>query len=141
VDAVTKRQLDGALGRRHGHLYITGEALAEFNRYNRRQLRIANRKIATLRVGGGFEVPETDAFLTTLNRLFDVRAKRVADSAGIIELARIPAGSRSPAPVRCNSGIVLALPIGVEDELDVPVSEYKRPRAHEHIVGTIRDST
>src|SRR5262249_50414206 len=39
------------------------EAVAEFNRYNRRQLVIADPAIATLRVGGAFDVTDPDAFV------------------------------------------------------------------------------
>lgn len=52
------------------------EAVAEFNRYNTRQLTIADPRIAGLRVGGGFQTTDVDSFLAALERSFGIRALR-----------------------------------------------------------------
>jgi transmembrane sensor len=49
------------------------EAAAEFNRYNRRQLAIADPAIASLRIGGIFDATDPDAFVAALEQVFAIR--------------------------------------------------------------------
>jgi len=55
------------------------EAAAEFNRYNRRKLVIADAEAGALRVGGNFRWSNTDAFVRLLEQGFPVRAEHQAD--------------------------------------------------------------
>jgi transmembrane sensor len=70
-----------------GELEFNGESLiqviAEFNRYNRTRLEIADPKLAVLRVGGNFRATDLDAFIRALQASFPVRAQQ---SDGIIRL-------------------------------------------------------
>lgn len=50
------------------------EVVAEFNRYNRRQMVIADPAIAGRRVGGGFEATDIDSFIAALKHSFGIRA-------------------------------------------------------------------
>ena len=50
------------------------DAVAEFNRYNTRQLRIADADVAHLRIGGSFRWDNQDAFVRLLEAGFPVRA-------------------------------------------------------------------
>ncbi len=48
--------------------------VAEFNRYNRRQMVIADPAIENLRIGGGFEATDPESFIAALERTLGVRA-------------------------------------------------------------------
>jgi len=50
------------------------EVVAEFNRYNHRQMVIADPSIANRRVGGGFDANDIDSFILALEHSFDIRA-------------------------------------------------------------------
>ena len=50
-------------------------AVAEFNRYNKKQLVIGDPSIATLRVGGSLRAANVDAFVRVLEQGFPVRAQ------------------------------------------------------------------
>lgn len=56
------------------------EAVAEFNRYNRKKLTIADPAIAGLRVSGTFSAHEPDSFVATLARSGQVREVGTPDS-------------------------------------------------------------
>ncbi|WP_242113318.1 FecR family protein [Luteimonas aquatica] len=77
--AEAERQLDW----RNGYLSFEDaslrEAAAEFNRYNRRKLVIADEAAAELRVGGRFHWSNTDAFVRLLEQGFPIRAVRRTD--------------------------------------------------------------
>jgi transmembrane sensor len=68
-----------------GQVILAGEtlrdAVAEFNRYNRRQLVIGDDSIANLPTGGIFYTTEIDTFALSLNKLFGIRAVRFRPSA------------------------------------------------------------
>jgi transmembrane sensor len=80
-----------------GHLAFQGEtleeAVREFNRYNQRQLAIADPAIARLQVGGTFLTTDPDSFVAALQRSFGIRA-RTSRKAGEILLISVngPAG-------------------------------------------------
>ncbi len=48
------------------------EAVAEFNRYNRRQIRLASPELATLRVGGSFAATDPGSFVDALASAFNL---------------------------------------------------------------------
>ena len=78
----------GETGRRlawkTGELSFQGESLeavaVEFNRYNRRQILLADPRIATLRIGGNFQATDLDSFIAAMQRSFDVRATVEGDT-------------------------------------------------------------
>ena len=67
-----------------GQIVLAGEplrdAVAEFNRYNRRQLLVGDESIANLPTGGTFYVTEPDTFTRSLSQLFGIRAVRMRPS-------------------------------------------------------------
>ena len=56
------------------------EAVAEFNRYNRRQLVIDDPAIAGIRVGGSFQATDLDSFIAAI-KTFNIRATATRNSA------------------------------------------------------------
>lgn len=68
------------------------EAVQEFNRYNDRQIRIADQSIVEVKVGGNFRATGVDSFTAALQHNYGFRAQ-VADNGGEIHLI---AGSRPP---------------------------------------------
>ena len=52
------------------------DAVAEFNRYNTRQLVIGDAGVAALRIGGNFRGDNADGFVRLLEAGFPVRAER-----------------------------------------------------------------
>jgi transmembrane sensor len=61
----------------NGRLEFRGESLseavAEFNRYNRRQIRLDGTSLDTLRVGGSFAATDPDSFVDALASAFNLR--------------------------------------------------------------------
>jgi transmembrane sensor len=62
------------------------EAVAEFNRYNRRKLKVEDPALAELQVGGNFRALDVDSFVAALERSFNVTAKSSED--GTVKLER-----------------------------------------------------
>jgi transmembrane sensor len=94
---VTVRQVDAAETSRHlawqaGALSFQGEtlteAVTEFNRYNRRKLKVDDPSIADLRIGGNFQALDVDSFVAALERSFGVVANATDD--GALELRHAP---------------------------------------------------
>lgn len=60
-----------------GQLQFRGESLAEavaeFNRYNQRQLRLANASLASLRVGGTFNATDPESFAAAVASTFNLQ--------------------------------------------------------------------
>lgn len=83
-------EIDRALAWRQGAIALNGQSLsqavAEFNRYNRRKVRIADPSIADLRLAGYFQSTEPQAFVSAVTSAFPVRASAGED--GVIRLAR-----------------------------------------------------
>ena len=52
-----------------------GEAVEEFNRYNRRQIRLAAASLETLRVGGSFGATDPESFASALGSAFKLRVE------------------------------------------------------------------
>ena len=67
----------GFFGEVEGRLEFRGESLseavAEFNRYNRRQIRLDGTSLNTLRVGGSFASTDPDSFVDALASAFNLR--------------------------------------------------------------------
>jgi transmembrane sensor len=68
------------------------DAIAEFNRYNSRQLVLGEPQLATLRVGGSFTATDPTAFLAALERIFGIQARAKAHQ--LILTASPPAATR-----------------------------------------------
>ena len=56
------------------------EVVAEFNRYNRHQLVIADPQIGALRIGGNFRPEDYDNFVHVLETVYGVQATRGPDA-------------------------------------------------------------
>ena len=59
------------------------EAIAEFNRYNQRQLWVADAGIGQLRIGGQFDATDFDGFVKTLNKAYGLHGQRAAKAGDI----------------------------------------------------------
>jgi transmembrane sensor len=79
-----------------GFITFQGESLSdavqEFNRYNDRQIRIADQSIVDVKVGGNFRVTDVDSFTLALQHNYHFRVQ-VADNDGEI---RLSAGAQPP---------------------------------------------
>jgi len=88
--AVSDSEIDRALAWRQGAIALNGQSLeqavAEFNRYNRQQISIADPSISGLRLAGYFQTTEPKSFVTAVTSAFPVRATEGAD--GTIRLSR-----------------------------------------------------
>jgi transmembrane sensor len=73
ADEDVTRKLAWTQGRIWFDRVTLAEAIAEFNRYNRRQLVIDDPQIAELHIGGAFEATDLDSFVMAL-RTFGIRA-------------------------------------------------------------------
>jgi len=86
---ITTRSVDD-ISRRvawtEGMLIFNGEtlseAVAEFNRYNRRQLVITDPDIASKTIGGAFKATNPDRFATALEKMFHVEVRVHQDTTG-----------------------------------------------------------
>lgn len=88
--AVSDSEIDRALAWRQGAIALNGQSLeqavAEFNRYNKQQIRIADPSISGLRLAGYFQTTEPNSFVSAVTSAFPVRAGAGAD--GAIRLSR-----------------------------------------------------
>jgi transmembrane sensor len=79
VSRIEPQQLARRLAWTTGKLQFRGEALkvavAEFNRYNRRQLKLADASLAELRVGGTFNATDPESFADALASTFSLRVE------------------------------------------------------------------
>ena len=77
-DELVKRLAWAGMYQKDGWLAFRGQSLesvvAEFNRHNRRKLRIGDPKTAQLQVGGKFRVTDLDGFVAALGLTHGVRA-------------------------------------------------------------------
>lgn len=77
VRRVEPYQLESRLSWTSGRLQFRGdslgEAVTEFNRYNRRQLKLADASLARLRVGGTFNATDPDSFAAALASAFNLQ--------------------------------------------------------------------
>jgi transmembrane sensor len=88
--SVSESEIDRALAWRQGAIALNGQSLeqavAEFNRYNRQQVSIADPSISGLRLAGYFQTTEPKGFVAAVTSAFPVRATEGAD--GTIRLSR-----------------------------------------------------
>jgi transmembrane sensor len=74
-----KSDIERRLAWTHGQIWLDqttlAEAVAEFNRYNSRQVVLGEPRLATLRVGGTFTTTDQTAFLAALERIFGIQAR------------------------------------------------------------------
>jgi transmembrane sensor len=89
---VTTRSIDDITRRvawMEGMLIFNGEtlseAVAEFNRYNRRKLVITDAEIASKTIGGAFKATNPERFATALEKMFRIEA-RVQDDTSRSEI-------------------------------------------------------
>jgi len=92
VRHVGTQELDRRLAWTSGRLAFQGETLGqaveEFNRYNVRQLTIADASIRQMRIGGTFSSTDPDSFVAALEHSFRVAAIRAPDGRGVSLIAR-----------------------------------------------------
>jgi len=78
VQKVAEADVDKKLSWTEGRLWFERQTLkdvvAEFNRYNRRQMVVADPAIENLRIGGGFEATDPESFIAALEKTLGVRA-------------------------------------------------------------------
>ena len=88
VSRVEPQQLERRFAWTAGQIQLRGEtleeAVSEFNRYNRRQLRLADARLADLRVGGTFSATDPDSFAAALASTFGVRVDTAQPDAIIL---------------------------------------------------------
>ena len=81
VSRIEPQQLESRLAWTSGKLQFRGENLAaaveEFNRYNRRQIRLGDDSLAALRVGGTFDATDPESFAAALSGTFNLRIEPV----------------------------------------------------------------
>jgi transmembrane sensor len=90
VEKVDEADLTKKLSWTEGRLWFErqrlADVIAEFNRYNRRQMEIGDPAIADLRIGGGFEATDPESFIAALERTLGVRAVPSPDDPDVIQL-------------------------------------------------------
>ena len=101
-DQVTTRAIDDITRRMawtEGKLVFSGETLLEvveeFNRYNHRQLVIADSAIAGRKISGAFKATNPDQFATGVQKVFAIEARVYEDPSG--SEIRLTRGYRAPA--------------------------------------------
>ncbi|MHB8285361.1 MAG: FecR family protein [Caulobacteraceae bacterium] len=76
VQKVSADDMDRALAWRRGVIALNGDTLAdaveELNRYNRRKIKVADPSIASLHLGGYFNVDDVEGFADAVTRTFPV---------------------------------------------------------------------
>jgi transmembrane sensor len=96
IRSVLPKDVSRKLAWTAGHLAFQGEtlddAVQEFNRYNQRQITIADPSIVKVQVGGIFLTTDPDSFIAALQRSFGIRVQ-VGDDNGDI---RLFAGGKPP---------------------------------------------
>lgn len=83
VHRVDDAELARRLAWQSGQLVFHGEALAmvaaEFNRYNRRKIVIADRSLESLEVAGSFKATDLESFVAAMGRALEVRVEESAE--------------------------------------------------------------
>jgi transmembrane sensor len=89
VRSVAQEDVTRKLAWTAGHLDFQGEtlddAVQEFNRYNQRQITIADPSIVKMQVGGRFSTTDLESFIAVLQHSFGIRVQ-VTDNKGDIRL-------------------------------------------------------
>ena len=88
VTQVSPQALERRLAWTSGRLEFRGEplaqAVAEFNRYNLRQIRLANPALGTLRVGGNFKATDPESFAAALASAFKLHVDPASTDAIVL---------------------------------------------------------
>jgi len=88
VSRIEPQQLEQRLAWTSGKIQLRGEtldrAIGEFNRYNRRKLRLADASLAELRVVGTFNATDPDSFAAALSSTFGVRVESAQPDAIVL---------------------------------------------------------
>jgi transmembrane sensor len=88
VSQVTPQALERRLAWTAGRLEFRGEplanAVAEFNRYNRRQIRLADASLGALRVGGNFKATDPESFAAALGSAFKLHVDPAGPDAIVL---------------------------------------------------------
>jgi transmembrane sensor len=85
ADTDVSRKLSWVEGRLWFERQRLADVVAEFNRYNRRQMVITDPAIADLRIGGGFEATDPESFTAALERTLPIHVDR--SDAAIVRLS------------------------------------------------------
>jgi transmembrane sensor len=85
-EADVSKKLSWTEGRLWFERQRLADVVAEFNRYNRRQMEIADPAIADRRIGGGFDATDLESFIAALERTLDVRAVPSPQDPDVIQL-------------------------------------------------------
>jgi ferric-dicitrate binding protein FerR (iron transport regulator) len=123
-DIIARRLAWAGIYQKNGWLAFQGETLeavvAEFNRHNKRQLRIGDPSTARLRIGGKFRVTDVDGFVAALGITHDVKATGPrADGAGAGPDVITLSGGRSSGPAEGDEEIDEA-PAGSAGSAKIP---------------------
>jgi transmembrane sensor len=86
AEAEVTKKLDWTEGRLWFERQRLADVVAEFNRYNRKQMVIADPAIADLRIGGGFEATDPESFMAALEKTLGVRALPTSDDSDVVRL-------------------------------------------------------
>jgi transmembrane sensor len=101
VRRVAPTEVSRRLAWESGELSFQGEtlsqAVAEFNRYNRRKLKVDDASIEGLAIGGNFQALDVESFVAALDRSFGIRSK-VADDGTVILVRAASSSSAAPPP-------------------------------------------
>lgn len=88
VSEVAPQLLERRLAWTSGRLEFRGEPLAdaidEFNRYNQRQIRLADPALGALRVGGNFKATDPESFAAALASAFKLRIESAGTDAIVL---------------------------------------------------------
>lgn len=87
VTARSEERVESGLAWRDGMLTFDqstlGEAAAEFNRYNRKRIEIADPETANIRIGGTFQASNVDAFGRLLHDAYGLKIESSAETVKI----------------------------------------------------------
>jgi transmembrane sensor len=88
VSEVTPQLIERRLAWTAGRLEFRGEtlaeAVAEFNRYNTRQIRLADAALGSLRVGGNFKATDPESFAAALASAFNLHIEPAGADAIVL---------------------------------------------------------
>ena len=81
------RQLAWQIGELSFQGETLSEAVAEFNRYNRKKLKVGDPSTGGLQIGGNFQALDVDSFVAALGRSFGIKATSADDGTVLLERA------------------------------------------------------
>lgn len=88
VSRIEPQQVESRLAWTSGKLQFRGETLGaaveEFNRYNRRQIRLGDASLSELRVGGTFNATDPESFAAALSGTFNLRVEPATPDAIVL---------------------------------------------------------